>query len=123
MMSVGVGIRLSNAKAVMQGFTHRQFEFRRTPKYSVIEKDKSWKKKEYRSRNPLAAFVEVAFAIYFQGAVGAAYYAEAVGESSVYCAFRFRVLLRGLPYGFSQYVAKEFGVSQSVTELTASPFF
>jgi len=32
----------------------------RTPKYSVVKQDRSWKKKAYRSRNPLAAFVEVA---------------------------------------------------------------
>jgi cellulose synthase/poly-beta-1,6-N-acetylglucosamine synthase-like glycosyltransferase len=73
MMSVGIGICLSNAKAVLQGFSPRQFEFRRTPKYSVVKKDRSWKKKTYRSRNPLAAFVEVAFAVYFLGAVIAAY--------------------------------------------------
>jgi cellulose synthase/poly-beta-1,6-N-acetylglucosamine synthase-like glycosyltransferase len=73
MMSVGVGICLSNAKAVLQGLSRRQFEFRRTPKYSVTKMDRSWKKKEYRSRNPLAAFVEVAFAVYFLGAVFAAY--------------------------------------------------
>ncbi len=73
MMSVGIGICLSNAKAVVQGFSPRQFEFRRTPKYSVVKKDKSWKEKNYRSRNPLAAFVEVAFAVYFLGAVIAAY--------------------------------------------------
>ena len=73
MMSVGVGICLSNAKAVLQGFTPRQFEFRRTPKYSVVKKDKSWKKKNYRSRNPMAAIVEVAFAVYFLGALVAAY--------------------------------------------------
>ena len=69
MMSVGVGVCLSNAKAVLQGFTPRQFEFRRTPKYSVTSNDQSWKKKTYRTRNPLAAFVDVAFALYFLGAV------------------------------------------------------
>jgi hypothetical protein len=72
MMSMGVGICLSNAKAVLQGFTRRQFEFRRTPKYSDVKTDKSWKEKNYRSRNPLAAFVEVVFAVYFLGAVIAA---------------------------------------------------
>ncbi|HVO33658.1 MAG TPA: cellulose synthase family protein, partial [Elusimicrobiota bacterium] len=60
MMSIGMGICLSNAKAVLQGLSPRQFEFRRTPKYSIIPGDTSWKKKNYRSRNSSAAVVELA---------------------------------------------------------------
>jgi cellulose synthase/poly-beta-1,6-N-acetylglucosamine synthase-like glycosyltransferase len=73
MMSVGIGICLSNAKAVLQGLTHRQFEFRRTPKYSVINQDRSWKKKQYRTNNPLVAVAEIGFALYFLVAVVAAF--------------------------------------------------
>jgi len=73
MISVGVGMCLSNTKAVLQGLTHRRFEFRRTPKYSVVEKDRSWKKKQYRSRNPTAGLIEFFFAVYFGAALYFAY--------------------------------------------------
>ena len=73
MISVGVGMCLSNAKAVLQGLTSRSFEFRRTPKYSVTERGVSWKKKVYRGGNPLAALIEMAFALYFVVALTAAF--------------------------------------------------
>ncbi len=73
LMSVGVGICLSNAKAVLQGLSPKQFEFLRTPKYSVMQKDRSWKKKLYRTKNPWAAFIEIGFAVYFLVAVVVAY--------------------------------------------------
>ena len=73
MISVGVGMCLSNAKAVLQGLTSRSFEFRRTPKYSVTERGVSWKKKLYRGGNPLAALIEMAFALYFIVALSAAF--------------------------------------------------
>ena len=73
MISVGVGICLSNARAVLQGLSPRQREFHRTPKYSVVKNDRSWKKKNYRTGRPAAALLEMAFALYFLGAVIVAY--------------------------------------------------
>lgn len=73
MVSVGVGMCLSNSKAVLQGLTNRRFEFYRTPKYSVIERDKSWKQKNYRSRKRFSGLIELAFAVYFVFALYAAY--------------------------------------------------
>ncbi len=46
----------------------------------------------------------------------------AVDELTVHCAVRIWIRVRGFPYGVSQYVAKEFGVSHSRTELTGNPF-
>lgn len=73
MISVGVGVCFSNAWAVIKGCTNRRFEFRRTPKYSVLNRDKSWKSKRYRSSHPLSALFEVGFAAYFLSAIYAAY--------------------------------------------------
>jgi len=73
MISMGVGICLSNARAVLQGLSPREFEFRRTPKYSMVKNDRSWKKKTYRSGRPIAALLEVVFALYFLAAIVAAY--------------------------------------------------
>jgi hypothetical protein len=73
MVSVGVGMCLSNARAVWQGYTRRHLEFRRTPKFSVTDRQTAWKRKVYRSGNPLAALVETAFAVYFLVALSIAY--------------------------------------------------
>jgi cellulose synthase/poly-beta-1,6-N-acetylglucosamine synthase-like glycosyltransferase len=73
MVSVGVGMSLSNTKAVLQGLTRRQYEFRRTPKYSVMHRRMNWKRKLYRSGHPLGALLELAFAAYFLSAIYTAY--------------------------------------------------
>ncbi len=65
MFSIGVGMCISNAKAVLQGLFGHSLEFRRTPKYSVAPKDASWKKKLYRNGSSLAGLIELAFACYF----------------------------------------------------------
>ena len=70
MMSVGIGICLSNAKAVLQGMTQRKFEFRRTPKYSVVEKDRSWKKKLYRTKKYLGGADGIGICGLFSGSGG-----------------------------------------------------
>lgn len=73
MISVGVGMCLSNARAVLRGvFGHRRMEFHRTPKFSVISRGAPWQRKLYRSGNPLAALLETAFALYFLAALAAA---------------------------------------------------
>jgi hypothetical protein len=68
MISVGVGMCLSNTLAVLRGLTRRKFEFRRTPKFSVLKQDRSWKKKGYRSTSLKAGWVELLFTAYFVGA-------------------------------------------------------
>jgi cellulose synthase/poly-beta-1,6-N-acetylglucosamine synthase-like glycosyltransferase len=73
MISVGIGMCLSNARAVLRGLmSHRRMEFRRTPKFCVIQRGAPWQRMLYRSGNPLAALLEAAFAIYFLAALGAA---------------------------------------------------
>lgn len=72
MIAVGVGMCLSNTKAVLLGLTGRPFEFLRTPKYSVVTRGNSWKKKSYRSGNSKSGWLEAGFALYFGFAVTSA---------------------------------------------------
>jgi len=39
----------------------------------MVKNDRSWKKKTYRSGRPIAALLEVVFALYFLAAIVAAY--------------------------------------------------
>lgn len=73
MISLGAGMCLSNTKAVLQGLSGIRFEFRRTPKYSVMHRTTNWKKMLYKSGNPFTAVLEVIFAGYFVMAFTAAY--------------------------------------------------
>jgi cellulose synthase/poly-beta-1,6-N-acetylglucosamine synthase-like glycosyltransferase len=89
MVSVGVGMCLSNGKAVLQGLLGNNFEFRRTPKYSVAAGDASWKKLIYRTGNPFAALTEFAFAGYFVIATGVAFHAHQWGSLPFIALFCF----------------------------------
>jgi len=68
MVSMGVGMCFSNSRAIWQGLGRRQHEFRRTPKFSVREKDRSWKKKTYLTSSRKSGWLELVFAVYFVGA-------------------------------------------------------
>jgi cellulose synthase/poly-beta-1,6-N-acetylglucosamine synthase-like glycosyltransferase len=89
MISIGVGMCISNAKAVLQGMIGDHFEFHRTPKYSVAAGDVSWKNKIYRSGNSFAALTELAFAAYFVIATGVAYSVRQWGSLPFIALFGF----------------------------------
>ncbi len=63
--SLGVGLAVNNAHAVLEALLGRETEFRRTPKYSIVEGGESWRDKAYGSRLNLAFPLEAAFAVYF----------------------------------------------------------
>lgn len=65
-MSLGIGLAFSNARAVIEALIGHQTEFVRTPKYNVEEtKDETWKKKKYKRKRGFLPFLELAFAVYF----------------------------------------------------------
>jgi len=64
-MSLGIGLAVNNAHAVIEALIGKGGEFRRTPKYSVGEDAEDWQGKAYRTGiNPSFPF-EVALAAYF----------------------------------------------------------
>lgn len=104
MVSVGVGMCMSNAKAVLQGLTNRHFEFRRTPKYSVVKRDRSWKHKAYRSANHYAGLIEFGFALYFI----AAFYAAFVLHQWISLPF---IALFAFGYGYVSFLTAAHGLA------------
>jgi cellulose synthase/poly-beta-1,6-N-acetylglucosamine synthase-like glycosyltransferase len=119
MVSVGVGMCLSNAKAVLLGLTHRDFEFRRTPKFSVTERNGKWKRKLYRTGHPFAALVETAFALYFALALNLAI------QTRQWISIPFLALF-GFGYAYVAFLTAMHGLSSlrpplSLT-ITNSPF-
>jgi len=64
-LSVGVGISLNNCKAVLEAMVGHKTGFTRTPKYNVVSKKDSWKKKLYKGHKTFLPYLEFLFAVYF----------------------------------------------------------
>jgi hypothetical protein len=77
LMSLGIGLCLNQAKAVMEGFFTDNIEFKRTPKLGVDEQGKATpasKARAYKVPKSLITFLELGFALYYFVAVLVAIY-------------------------------------------------
>lgn len=77
LMSLGIGLCLNQAKAVLEGFFTDDIEFKRTPKLGVDEKGKAavpGKARAYKVPKSVMTILEAAFAVYYLGAVIVAIY-------------------------------------------------
>jgi cellulose synthase/poly-beta-1,6-N-acetylglucosamine synthase-like glycosyltransferase len=70
-MSLGIGLAFSNARAVLEALLGVKSEFVRTPKYRVENtQDESWKRKKYKRKRGWLPLLELSFAVYFMFAIG-----------------------------------------------------
>jgi hypothetical protein len=67
LMSVGIGLSINNAKAVISGLFHQGGTFVRTPKYRIEEAGQSWTAKRYRVGSDSTRVVEAILTLYFTG--------------------------------------------------------
>jgi len=65
LLALGIGMSVSNAKAVLEAVFNHQTEFTRTPKYGIERKKQRWSATKYSSIKSLLPFVELGFALYF----------------------------------------------------------
>jgi len=65
LLALGIGMSVSNARAVLEAVFNHQSEFTRTPKYGIEHKKQRWTGAKYSSLKSLLPLVELAFAIYF----------------------------------------------------------
>ncbi len=65
LMSVGIGLSVSNTKAVLEALLGIDSMFLRTPKYSVRQSGDQWKTKKYHARIGVLPVLEVMLGIYF----------------------------------------------------------
>jgi cellulose synthase/poly-beta-1,6-N-acetylglucosamine synthase-like glycosyltransferase len=63
-LSVGIGLTVNNAKAVLEALLGRESEFARTPKLGIERAEEDWKGKRYRGAPGLVPFVELLLAAY-----------------------------------------------------------
>ena len=69
LMALGIGLTVTNTKAVMEALFGIKSAFARTPKYSVAKKGEKSKANKYRKRLLLTPWIELAIGTYFAGAI------------------------------------------------------
>jgi cellulose synthase/poly-beta-1,6-N-acetylglucosamine synthase-like glycosyltransferase len=65
LMSLGIGLTITNTRAVMEALFHKQTAFARTPKYRVVSKADKPLASKYRKRLGLVPFIELLIGCYF----------------------------------------------------------
>lgn len=69
LMSLGIGLSLTNVRAVLEALTNKPVEFTRTPKYRIEGEAGEWRDKKYRAAGNFSVVGEILLAIYFLAAV------------------------------------------------------
>ena len=65
LMSVGIGLSVSNSKAVMEALLGIKSSFKRTPKYRIENKTDRWVTKKYLRRTGVLPILELTLGAYF----------------------------------------------------------
>ena len=65
LMSVGIGLSVSNSKAVMEALLGIKSTFKRTPKYRIESKQDRWATKKYLRRTGVMPLFELSLGAYF----------------------------------------------------------
>ena len=65
LLALGVGLSISNARAVLEAVCNHQSEFKRTPKYGIERKSQTWRSCRYMPLKSFLPIVEIGFGVYF----------------------------------------------------------
>jgi cellulose synthase/poly-beta-1,6-N-acetylglucosamine synthase-like glycosyltransferase len=88
LMSIGIGLCVNNARAVIEALMGKPAEFARTPKYCIERANDEWVGKKYRQTVAIQPIVEMALGLYFTATV---FYALANG---IYGTLPFLILFQ-----------------------------
>lgn len=69
LMALGVGLTITNTKAVLEALVGHKSAFARTPKYRVLAKGEKSQAKVYRKRLGIVPWIELAIGCYFAGTI------------------------------------------------------
>jgi hypothetical protein len=65
LLSLGIGLSINNARAVLEAALDRETDFARTPKYSIEGTAGEWRSKKYRAARNASPVGEILLAVYF----------------------------------------------------------
>ena len=92
LLALGIGMSISNAKAVLEALFNHETAFIRTPKYGIGQAKRSdWKKSSYKAMKSLTPFVELLFGFFFL---------FVVVEAALKANWSSAILLLPFPVGF-----------------------
>ena len=83
LMSLGIGLSINNAKAVIEGLIGYDTEFVRTAKHGAGQQQVLLDKMKYRARKSMLPLIEMAFALYFVATI----YVAVVGKHYISLPF------------------------------------
>jgi cellulose synthase/poly-beta-1,6-N-acetylglucosamine synthase-like glycosyltransferase len=64
-LSLGIGLSINNARAVLEAIFNRRSDFCRTPKYGIERPKQQWKNSRYSAVRTVIPLVEFIFSVYF----------------------------------------------------------
>jgi cellulose synthase/poly-beta-1,6-N-acetylglucosamine synthase-like glycosyltransferase len=88
-LALGIGLSISNSKAILEGLFNFKSEFNRTAKYAISKKSDHWLNKNYKSQIGLITYFEIFMGLYFTAAMVYALYHGI--WMSVYCLVFFQI--------------------------------
>lgn len=95
-LSLGIGMCLSNAKAVIEGLVGYQTEFTRTPKLGDALAKKAWNKRKYKGLKTALPVIELGFGVYLSLSIYVAVTRELVFSLPFLLLFQVGFLYVGL---------------------------
>lgn len=121
LMSLGVGIALNNALAVLAGFFGKPGEFVRTPKFGVTDKNRSWRKQQSGKRKiKWQPFAELGLGLYLMACLVMCIVDKKITVGLVFlCLFMAGYLYVPLTTWFGHAFARAGGREQSGEEYLA----
>src|SRR4051812_20478925 len=96
LMSIGIGLCVNNARAVLEALVGKQSEFARTPKYGIEREGDEWVGKKYHQSVGVQPFIELALGLYFTGTVFYALINQIYGTLPFLMLFQIGFLYTGL---------------------------
>ncbi len=102
-MSVGIGLSINNARAVLEALFNKQTEFARTPKYRIEANADEWVGKKYRQSVAVQPLIELALGLYFTATVFYALANQIYGTLPFLMLFQVGFLYTGLLSIVQQY--------------------
>jgi cellulose synthase/poly-beta-1,6-N-acetylglucosamine synthase-like glycosyltransferase len=103
LMSVGIGLSINNARAVLEALLNTQTDFARTPKYRIEANADEWVGKKYRQSVAVQPLIELALGLYFTATVFYALANQIYGTLPFLMLFQVGFLYTGLLSIVQQY--------------------
>jgi cellulose synthase/poly-beta-1,6-N-acetylglucosamine synthase-like glycosyltransferase len=95
LMAVGIGLSVSNAKAVLEGLFGIKTSFTRTPKFCIQKSSDVWQDKKYRAKVGLVPLFEIGLGLWFTLVVIYSFYNAIYGPIPFLLIFQFGYLYTG----------------------------